>query len=84
MAIECMLTTTDNPYDPFDEFTLWNLFDLEKGYNTCSHLARLLQNLPEDLTDSEREVEEEKAMDIIMKHDFMHIYEKKYKETTNS
>lgn len=84
MSGECMLTTVDNPYDPFEQFTLWNLFDIEKGYNTCSHLARLLQNLPEDLTESERDAEEEKAIDEIIKYDFMNIYKKVRKESTNN
>ena len=34
MEKKCMLTTFDNPYDPFEQFTLWFLFDVEKGYNT--------------------------------------------------
>ena len=29
----CMLTTFDNPFDPFEQFTSWFLFDTEKGYN---------------------------------------------------
>ena len=41
---DCMLTTFDNPYDPFEQFTLWFLFDVETGYNTCSHLARIAKN----------------------------------------
>ena len=27
MENEFMLTTVDNPYNPFEQFTLWNLFD---------------------------------------------------------
>lgn len=82
MEYECMLTTIDNPYDPFEQFTLWNLFDIEKGYNTCSHLARLLQDLPDDLTSHERDLAEENAMDEIIKYDFMNIYKKVRKEVT--
>ena len=82
MEYECMLTTIDNPFDPFEQFTLWNLFDIEKGYNTCSHLARLLQDVPEDLTEHERDLVEENAMDEIIKYDFMNIYKKVRKEVT--
>ena len=28
-----MLTTVDNPYNPFDQFNHWLLFDTENGYN---------------------------------------------------
>ena len=29
MAKDCMLTTFDNPYNPFDDFTLWMMYDKE-------------------------------------------------------
>lgn len=32
----CAITTFDNPYNPFEQFSNWFLFDVEKGYNTCS------------------------------------------------
>lgn len=38
-----MLTTTDNPFNPFEDFAQWYLFDVEKGYNTCEKLARLVK-----------------------------------------
>lgn len=36
-----MVTTMDNPFDPFTQFDDWFAFDLERGYNTCSYLARI-------------------------------------------
>lgn len=74
--IEHRLTTFDNPFDPFDDFTQWLLFDNEKGYNTCSYLARLLANLPDDLSEVEEEQEKEKAIDTIIANDFLNIYKK--------
>ena len=62
MDNKCMLTTFDNPYDPFEQFTSWFLFDVEKGYNTCGKLARIA-NLPEGL--SEKEVDREMNLSLI-------------------
>lgn len=75
MSIECRLTTFDNPFDPFEQFTSWFLFDVEKGYNTCSYLARIA-DLSDDLTDEEVNEETERAIDEIIKYDFMNIYKK--------
>lgn len=72
---QCMITTFDNPYNPFDQFEQWFLFDVEKGYNTCSYLARIA-NITEDLSDKEVEVETERAIDEIIRNDFMNIYKK--------
>lgn len=70
-----MLTTIDNPYDPFEQFVNWFLFDVEKGYNTCSRLGRLVQ-FTDDMTQQEMDAEEERVMDIIIKYDFLDIYKK--------
>lgn len=34
-----MLTTVDNPFSPFTEFSDWLAFDMAKGYQTCEFLA---------------------------------------------
>ena len=78
MQKECMLTTIDNPFNPFEDFISWFLFDVEKGYNTCSKLARFA-NFSPDLSESERQIENEKAVDRLLELDFMNIYKKIYK-----
>ena len=78
MAKECMLTTFDNPYNPFDDFTSWFMFDIEKGYNTCSYLGRIV-NLSDDLCQKEVNEEVERAIDEIIFYDFRNIYKKVYK-----
>ena len=75
MGNECMLTTFDNPFDPFEDFTSWFLYDVEKGYNTCSYIARIL-NEDDSATEKETKEEIERAIDEIIKYDFMNIYKK--------
>ena len=57
------LTTFDNPYDPFDDFTSWFLFDVQKGYNSCAYLARIAK-ISDELSEQEINEEIEKAMNI--------------------
>lgn len=69
------LTTFDNPYDPFEQFSDWFLFDVEKGYNTCAYLARIART-SDQFTDEENEREVERAINEIIRYDFMNIYKK--------
>ncbi|HAP15049.1 MAG TPA: hypothetical protein DCR07_02950 [Lactococcus sp.] len=82
MQRECRLTTFDNPYDPFEQFTSWFLFDVEKGYNTCAYLGRIART-SEQMSDEENDIEVERAIDEIIKYDFLNIY-KKVKKQGNS
>lgn len=71
-----MLTTIDNPFDPFTQFNEWNQFDIEKGYYSCSLLARIAKT-SDSLSDYENELEIERAIDAIIKDvDFLQIYRK--------
>ena len=79
---ECTLTTFDNPYDPFEQFTNWFMFDVEKGYNTCSYLGRIAQ-FSDDMTQKEIDEENERAVDEIIKYDFLNIYKKVWKSKGN-
>ena len=75
MAKKCMLTTIDNPFDPFEQFTSWLRFDEEKGYYSCSYLGRIART-SDQLSDEENDLEVERAIDEIVKYDFRNIYKK--------
>lgn len=75
MSKECMLSTIDNPFDPFEQFVQWFLFDVEKGYNSCSLLARIVQ-LSDEMSEPEIDAETERAIDSIIENDVLNIYKK--------
>ena len=72
---ECMLTTFDNPFNPFEDFDSWFMFDTEKGYDSCAYLARIVK-LSDQLTEKETCEEIERAIDEIVKYDPFNIYVK--------
>lgn len=59
-----MLTTLDNPFNPFTQFDEWYSFDVAHGYNTCGLIARIAMTSNE-LSDVDNELEVEKAIDVI-------------------
>ena len=69
------ITTIDNPYNPLTQFEQWFNYDVLNGYNSCSYLARIART-SNAFTDEENAEEIEKAIDDIIKHDFLHIYKK--------
>lgn len=68
-----MLTTTDNPYNPFTQFDSWFQFDISKGYDTCAFIDRVA-NTSDELTDKENDKEIENAMKEIAKENVLGIY----------
>lgn len=70
-----MLTTIDNPYNPFEDFDSWYQFDTEKGYNTCGYLARIAATSPA-LSDLENDAEIKRAIDEIVSMNIYGIYRK--------
>ena len=70
-----MLSTVDNPFDPFDNFVSWYMYDVEAGHNSCAYLARIAKT-SEQFTDTENEEEIERAIDEIIQYDFRNIYVK--------
>lgn len=75
METEVMLTTFDNPYDPFDDFDQWYSFDKQMHYDTCEKIARIARSF-EDFSTIEEKKETERAIDEIIDNDFLNIYVK--------
>lgn len=74
-----MLTTIDNPFDPFEDFASWYVFDSKQGYNSCGLLS-IVAETSDAYSDDENKFIIEDAIDTIIKDDFLHIYKKITKE----
>jgi len=74
--IKSMLTTIDNPFNPFDNFDDWYVYDQDNHHFSCERLA---ETINDDLDDS-NEVEQikitESAIDYIVKNDPLHKFTK--------
>lgn len=60
-----MLTTLDNPYNPFTQFDEWDAFDKQHGYFTCAYLARITTS-SDDLSEADQALAIDKAMNEIV------------------
>ena len=69
------VTTLDNPYDYFDQFDEWYAFDTQKGYNTCSYVARIAMTSPE-MSDKDNEQAINDAVDEILRLNITGNYRK--------
>lgn len=63
---DAMLTTLDNPYNPFTQWKEWYSFDVQKGYNTCAYLARIAKT-SDELSDMDNELAIDEAMNEIVR-----------------
>ena len=73
---ETMLTTIDNPFNPFEQFADWYMYDCQKGYNTYSRIARLMPADDESLSSIEKDRIEDNIIDRMIQHDPLGIYTK--------
>ena len=70
-----MVTTLDNPINPFTNFEEWLSTDIALGYNTCGVLARLAK-VSEELSDTLNEEEIDSAMNEMTNGIFKGIFVK--------
>lgn len=74
-SVVTMLTTADNPFDPFTEFDEWLRFDESKGYNTCAYLARIAKT-SDELSETDQNLAIQSAIDEIIRMNVLGIYKK--------
>lgn len=72
---EVMLTTIDNPYNPFTQFDEWFAFDESKGYYTCEYLARIARS-SDELSPEDEALAINAAIDEIIELNVLGIYKK--------
>lgn len=72
---EYMLTTVDNPYDPFTEWDEWFLWDSRAGYHTPGLLARIA-NASTDLSEADQYLAIQVAMDEIVRENVLGVHRK--------
>lgn len=72
---KCALSTIDNPFDPFEQFDQWYRWDMDHGYNSCGYLDRIART-SDQLSEEENDQEIERAINEIIKFDFMNVYKK--------
>ena len=82
MAKQSMLTTIDNPFDPFDQFDDWYVFDVVNGHHCCELVGEFAQTSNE-LSDFDNTMAIDRAIDAIIKEDVLNIYKKVTKEVAD-
>ena len=73
MATESMLTTLDNPFDPFTQFDEWYAWDERAGYHTTSFLARIVKT-SDNISDADQDLAIEQGIDEIIRENVLGIY----------
>lgn len=70
---EVMLTTVDNPFDPFKQTDAWRSFDEDHGYFTANYLARIAKTNIE-MSDEDYNNEIARACEEILRYNPLKIY----------
>ena len=72
---EYMLTTVDNPFDPFTRFDEWLDYDMRMGYHTSAFLARIAK-VSNDLSEPDQALAIQDAIDEIVRENVSGMWRK--------
>ena len=70
-----MLTTIDNPYNPWTHYDEWFAWDAQAGYHTPGYLARIVRS-SDELSDEDQSLAIEQAIDEIIGENVLGIYKR--------
>jgi hypothetical protein len=79
---EYMLTTVDNPWNPYTNYQEWYQYDQAQGYDSTGLLARVA-NVSLDLSEADVDAAIEEAIDEICKINVSGIHKKVFKPLTS-
>lgn len=73
---DLMLTTTDNPFNPKEEYDKWRQWDVDNMYHTEEYLARIVQLSDDVDLDNELQLEAltTQAVYSILENDVLGVY----------
>lgn len=70
-----MLTTTDNPFNPFTEWDQWFAYDEQLGHHTCALLARVTHT-SDELSDVDQDLTLQQAIDEVVQYNVSGVHRK--------
>jgi hypothetical protein len=72
---EYMLTTVDNPFNPFTQFDEWFTYDSQMGYNTAAFLARIVR-VSDEISETDQALAIQDAIDEIVQENVSGMWRK--------
>ncbi len=82
-TVEYMLTTVDNPFNPFTRFDEWLEYDIGMGYNTSAFLARIAK-VSNDLSEPDKVLAVQWAIDEIVAENVSGMWRKVSRDEAES
>ena len=79
METTSMLTTVDNPHDPFTQWDDWYAYDMRAGYHTPGLLARVAF-VSNDLSEADQALAVQSAIDEIVQENVSGVHRKVTRE----
>ena len=83
MAERVMLTTVDNPFDPFTQFDEWYAWDEAAGYHTTAFLARVVIS-SDELSEYDQRLAYEEGVNEIIRENVSGMHARVYQNSKKS